>query len=71
MLDKLNSFWVILICAIIFFIIVKKLYNLNKPFDESKFIKQYANQEKLKEKFGMQNISQQLPQLASMYVGIM
>ena len=33
--------------------IIKKLYYLNKPFDEQKFIQQYNNQTKLKDKIGI------------------
>lgn len=70
MLDRFNNFWVILICIILVIFIVKKIYNLNKPFDEKRFIEQYVNQQKLKEKFTLEGIPQSLPKLASYYVGL-
>lgn len=70
MLDRFNNFWVILICVILGFFIVKKIYNLNKPFDEKRFIEQYVNQQKLKEKFSFEAIPQNLTKLTSYYVGL-
>jgi hypothetical protein len=70
MLDRFNNIWVILICIILAFFIIKKIYNFNKPFDEKRFIEQYINQQKLKEKFSLEAIPQSLPKLASYYVGL-
>ncbi len=70
MIDKFNNIWVIIISIILLFIIIKKIINLNKPFDESRFIEQYKNQEKLKKKFNIKSLHQSLPKLASYYVGI-
>lgn len=72
MLDCLNSWWVFVICAILFFFICKKISNLFRPFDEHRFIEQQKNQEKLKKKLGMtfNNITTSIPQLTSYYVGI-
>jgi hypothetical protein len=47
----------------------KKIYNLNKPFDENKFIEQYVNQ-LLKNKFTLESIPQTIPVITSYYVGI-
>lgn len=65
-----NNFWVILICVILVMLIGKKIYNLNKPFDEKRFVEQYINQQKLKKKFSLNNIPQSLPKLAEYYVGL-
>ncbi len=70
MLDKFNNYWIILICIILAIFIVKKIYNLNKPFDEKRFIEQYINQQKLKENFSLEAIPQSLPKLVSYYVGL-
>ena len=48
----------------------KKPYFGIKPFDEKRFIEQYVNQQKLKERFTLEAIPQSLPKLASYYVGI-
>jgi hypothetical protein len=70
MLDKFNNIWIYIISAILLYAIFRKLFNLNKPFDEKKFIEQYQNQEKLKKKLNFNNIHQNIPMLASYYVGI-
>jgi hypothetical protein len=70
MLDYLNNIWVLLICLIIFIIIVKKICNLNQPFDEDRYILQEQNQEKLKKKFNLNNIHTVIPTLTSYYVGL-
>ena len=70
MLDKFNNCWIIIICIILLIFIIKKIYNLNKPFDEERFIKQYINQRKIKDNFKLESITQTLPNLASYYVGI-
>ena len=70
MLDKFNNIWVIIISIIILLIIIKKIYNLNKPFDEKRFVEQYRNQIKLKNNFSLKSIPKTLPKLASYYVGL-
>lgn len=70
MLDKFNSTWVIIISVILFIIIIRKIYYMNKPFDENRFIEQYVNQQKLQEKFSLSSIPNKLPTLASYYVGL-
>ena len=70
MLDCLNNIWVLLICLIIFIIIVKKICNLNQPFDEERYILQEQNQQKLKKKFNLNNIHNVIPTLTSYYVGL-
>lgn len=70
MLSCFNNGWVLLISAILLYFIIKKINNLNKPFDEKKFIEQYTNQKKLKNKFNIEMFQQGLPKLASYYVGL-
>lgn len=70
MLDCLNNFWVILICLILFFVIIQKICNLNKPFDEQKFLIQFQNQEKLKKKLNLNSIHDVIPKLTNFYVGV-
>lgn len=70
MLSCFNNGWVLLIGVILLYFIIKKIYNLNKPFDEKKFIEQYANQKKLKNKINIELFKQGIPQLASYYVGL-
>ena len=48
----------------------KKIWNLNKPFDEQKFIMQHMNQEKLKKNFTLESFHKHLPDIASYYVGL-
>jgi len=66
----LDNCWTILICVILIIFIIKKIYNLNKPFDENKFIEQYVNQQKIKNKFTLESIPQTIPVITSYYVGI-
>jgi hypothetical protein len=70
MLDCLNSWWVLLICFIIFLFIIKKIYNMTQPFDTNKFMEQCINQEKLKKKFNLKDIPSIIPSLTSYYVGL-
>ena len=70
MINRLNNIWVIIISIILLFVIIRKIINLNKPFNEKRFIEQYQNQIKLKKEFNMGKIYNQLPTLASYYVGI-
>ena len=65
-----NNCWGILIVLILIFAIYKKITNLDKPYDENKFIIQYQNQIKLKKKFNLPNIIKNIPSIASYYVGI-
>ena len=64
MFDKFNNVWIILLAFILLYVIIRKIINFNKPFDEKRFIEQYQNQIKLKKKFKINNIKQKLPQLA-------
>lgn len=70
MLDRFNNIWVLVISAVIFISVIRKIINLNKPFDEKKFIEQYQNQRKLKNKFNLDNVHKGIPKLASYYVGL-
>jgi len=66
----LNNFFGILIILFLIFAIYKKITNLNKPYDQTKFIKQYQNQIKLQENFSLKKIMENIPNVASYYVGI-
>ena len=70
MLDKFNNIWIILLSILLLIIIVRKIINLNKPFDETRFIEQYKNQIKLKKQFNIGAIQKNIPKLASYYVGL-
>lgn len=65
----MNKYCIIIIIILIFSI-SRKIYKLNKPFDETRFIKQMENQKKLKEKFSLDNIKLNLPKITSYIVGI-
>ena len=66
----LNNFFGILIILFLIFSIYKKITNLNKPYDETKFINQYQNQLKLQKNFNLGNMIENIPDVASYYVGI-
>ena len=72
MFDFFNNIWVILICIVLFYFIVKKIYNMTQPFDEHKFLVQCKNIEKLKNKLNMNldTIPSLIPNIASFYVGL-
>jgi quinol monooxygenase YgiN len=60
----------LLFCGFILYIIIKKIINLNKPFDESRFLEQYANQKKLQKHLNLETVKKNLPNIASYYIGI-
>ena len=70
MLDIFNNYWIIILSIIIILIGIKKIYYLNKPFDHNKFIKQYHNKNKLKNKFNNINLHNEISKIANYYVGI-
>ncbi len=70
MLEIFNNPWVILICVFLIYSIYRKIKNLSKPLEETKFIEQMKNQQKLKKHFSLTNIVNNLPTMASYYVGI-
>ena len=70
MLDKFNNMWIILLSILLLWIIVRKIINLNKPFDETRFIKQYKNQIRLKKQFNINIIQKNIPKLTSYYIGL-
>ncbi len=70
MLELFNNSWIILVCAFLIYSIYKKIKNLSKPLEETKFIEQMGNQQKLKKHFSLANIANTLPTVASYYVGI-
>ena len=70
MLDCMNNWWIILICGILFFVIIKKIYNLTQPFDEYHFLLQCKNQEKLKQKLNLNDVPSMVPSLTSFYLGL-
>ncbi len=70
MLEIFNNPWTILVCGFLIYCIYKKIKNLNKPLEETKFIEQMKNQQKLKKKFNFNNIVKSLPNMAEYYVGV-
>jgi len=60
----------IIIILFLIYSIYKKIKNLDKPFDEEKFIIQYQNQKKLKQKVSLPNFMKNIPSLTSYYVGL-
>ena len=68
MLEIFNSCWTIIIAIILLYFIIKKIYNLNKPFDEEKFITQLNNQKRIKENFDVNFIKQRIPDIAHYYL---
>ena len=70
MFEIFNNPWIILICIFLIYSIYKKIKNLNKPLNQTKFIEQLQNQQKIKKKFNFYNIVTKLPTVASYYVGI-
>jgi hypothetical protein len=70
MLQKFNNIWVILLSILLLYVIVRKIINLNKPFDENRFIQQYKNQLKLKKQLNINIIQKNIPKLTSYYVGL-
>ena len=70
MLEKFNNIWVILLSILLLYVIVRKIINLNKPFDEKRFIQQYKNQLKLKKQLNIDIIQKNIPKLTSYYVGL-
>lgn len=70
MLQKFNNIWIILLSILLLYVIVRKIINLNKPFDEKRFIQQYKNQLKLRKQFNIDIIQKNIPKLTSYYVGL-
>ena len=70
MLEKFNNIWIILLSILLLYVIVRKIINLNKPFDEKRFIEQYSNQLKLKKQLNIDIIQKNIPKLTSYYVGL-
>jgi hypothetical protein len=74
MLDKFNNIWVFIICFILVIFIIKKIYNLNKPFDENRFIEQHFNKQhigqQIQDNFSLGTLSKSLSKMTSYYVGL-
>lgn len=70
MLNVFNNMWVLTICVILLLFIIKKIYYLNKPFDEIKFLEQQKNKENIKNKLDLNIITNSIPELTSYYVGL-
>ncbi len=70
MLECFNNPWVMVIAFFLLYAIYKKIINMNKPFDENRFIEQYKNQEKLKKNLTLDHVIKGLPNIASYYVGL-
>ena len=65
-----NNIWGFIIILVLVYAIYKKIKNLNKPYDEEKFIIQYQNQKKLQKNINLPNLMKNIPTIASYYVGI-
>ncbi len=70
MLDKLNNIWIILLSILLLVVIVRKIINLNEPFDELRFIEKYKNQIRLQKQFNIKIIQKNIPKLTSYYIGL-
>jgi hypothetical protein len=70
MLNLFNNKWILLISIIIIYVVIKKIYYLNKPFNEEKFIKQQINKNKLKNKIKNIDIQSELYKGLSYYIGL-
>ena len=66
---QLNT-WLIIISIILFYIIVKKIINLGKPFNEEQFIEKYNNYKKLEEKMNLEKITQNIQSITSYFIGL-
>jgi len=62
--------WLLLFSFFLFLIIIRKINNLNKPFNEKIFIEKYLNYNKLKKKINIKNIKKNIPLITSYYLGI-
>jgi hypothetical protein len=69
-LGSLNNYWTMFIAFILIIFIIKKIYYLNKPFDEERFIAQYVNQEKISKNLNLNIIPESLPKLVNYWVGL-
>lgn len=70
MFEIFNNPWIILIIIFLIYSIYNKIKNLNKPLNQTKFIEQLQNQQKIKKNFNFNNIVTKLPILTSYYVGL-
>jgi hypothetical protein len=70
MLECFNNIYIIIISILLLYAIIKKIINLNKPFNEVDFLTKYNNQQKLKENLSLDNLKKQIPTLTSYYIGL-
>ena len=67
----LDNYWFIFFSIILIFIIIRKINNLNKPFDENEFINKYKNYTKIKnDKLNFNNIKENISSIICFYFGI-
>lgn len=64
------NIWFILISVFLLYVIIKKIINLNKPFNQKIFIEKYNNSKKLEKKINLDNFKKNIPLLTSYYIGI-
>ena len=62
--------WLIIISIILLYIIVKKIINLEKPFNEEQFIEKYNNYKKLEETINLDKITENIPSITSYFIGL-
>jgi len=67
----LDNYWFIFFSIILIFIIIRKINNLNKPFNENEFINKYNNYTKIKnDKLNFNNIKENILSIICFYFGI-
>jgi hypothetical protein len=67
----LDNYWFIFFSIILIFIIIRKINNLNKPFNENEFINKYNNYTKIKnDKLNFNNIKENILSIIYFYFGI-
>lgn len=62
--------WLVLLSIILFIIIINKIINFNKPFNEKMFIEKYKNCKRLKSKINLENFKKNIPLITSYYIGL-
>ena len=62
--------WLLIFSIILFYIIIKKIINFEKSFDETLFIEKYYNYKKLKKKLNLDNLKKNIPSITSYFLGL-
>ena len=64
------NIWFILFSVFLLYVIIKKIMNLNKPFNQKIFIEKYNNSKKLEKKINLDNFKKNISHMTSYYIGI-